>query len=110
MRILLRSGDPLDAQAIIERVGAAETAAGGVRRAERLSREHWTLVYLQQHPHWQGEGILVEKRPPRSVVLIPELAMETRVKVSENALLDSGLPLRLTGVELPGREAYFRMG
>lgn len=110
LRILLRGGEPLDAQAIIERVGAAEAAAAGVRRAERLSREHWTLVYLQQHPQWQGEGILVEKRLPRSVALIPELAMETRVKAGENALLDSGLPLRLTGVELPGREAYFRVG
>ncbi len=44
------------AQAIIERVGAAEAAAQGIRRAERLSREHWTTVYLQQHPGWQGEG------------------------------------------------------
>jgi exoribonuclease-2 len=109
LRALLRGGEPLDAQAVIERIGAAEAVAAGVRRAERLSREHWTLVYLQQHPQWQGEGILVEKRLPRSVALIPELAMETRIKASEGALLDSGLPLRLTGVELPGREAYFRV-
>ena len=53
LRILLRGGEPLDAQGIIERVGAAEAAAAGVRRAERLSREHWTLVYLQQHPQWR---------------------------------------------------------
>ncbi|MFZ4790385.1 MAG: RNB domain-containing ribonuclease [Candidatus Competibacteraceae bacterium] len=109
LRTLLRGGDPLDAQAIIERIGAAETAAAGIRRAERFSREHWTLVYLQQHPHWQGEGILVEKRQPRSVALIPELAMETRIKAGESAPLDGGLPLRLTGVELPEREAYFRV-
>ena len=109
LRTLLRGGDPLDAQAIIERIGAAETAAAGIRRAERFSREHWTLVYLQQHPHWQGEGILVEKRQPRSVALIPELAMETRIKAGDSAPLDGGLPLRLTGVELPEREAYFRV-
>ena len=109
LRTLLRGGEPLDAQGVIERIGAAETVATGVRRAERLSREHWTMVYLQQHPQWQGEGILVEKRQPRSVVLIPELGMETRIKAGESVLLDSGLPLRLTGVELPGREAYFRV-
>ena len=110
MRAFLRGGDPLEAQAIVERVGAAEVAARGIRRAERLSREHWTVVYLQQHPGWQGEGVLVEKRMPRGVVLIPDLALEARVKVSESVAPDSTLPLRLTGLELPAREAYFKVG
>ncbi len=110
LRACLRGGDPLEAQAIIERVGAAEVAARGIRRAERLSREHWTVVYLQQHPGWQGEGVLVEKRMPRGVVLIPELALEARVKVGESVTPDSTLPLRLTGLELPAREAYFKVG
>ena len=109
LRACLRGGDPLEAQAIIERVGAAEAAAQGIRRAERLSREHWTVVYLQQHPGWQGEGVLVEKRAPRGVVLIPELALEARVKVADSVAPDSVLPLRLTGVDLPGREAFFRV-
>jgi exoribonuclease-2 len=110
LRACLRGGDPLEAQAIIERVGAAEAAAQGVRRAERLSREHWTVVYLQQHPGWQGEGVLVEKRMPRGVALIPELALEARVKVADSVAPDSVLPLRLTGIDLPGREAYFKVG
>lgn len=109
LRACLRGGDPLEAQAIIERVGAAEAAAQGIRRAERLSREHWTVVYLQQHPGWQGEGVLVEKRLPRGVVLIPELALEARVKVADSVAPDSVLPLRLTGLDLPEREAFFRV-
>jgi exoribonuclease-2 len=109
LRACLRGGDPLEAQAIIERVGAAEAAAVGVRRAERLSREHWTLVYLQQHPGWRGEGVLVEKRMPRGAVLICELALEARVKVGEDVAPDSVVPLRLTGIELPAREAFFRV-
>ena len=110
LRVCLRGGDPLEAQAIIERVGAAEAAAQGIRRAERLSREHWTMVYLQQHSGWRGEGVLVEKRLPRGTVLIAELALETRVKVADSVVPDSVVPLRLTGVELPAREAYFRVG
>ncbi|MDS4026385.1 MAG: RNB domain-containing ribonuclease [Candidatus Contendobacter sp.] len=110
LRTCLRGGDPLESQAIIERVGAAEAAAQGIRRAERLSREHWTMVYLQQHPGWHGQGVLVEKRLPRGVVLISELALEARVKVAETVMPDSVVPLRLTGVELPQREAYFRVG
>ena len=110
LRACLRGRDPLEAQAIIERVGAAEAAAQGIRRAERLSREHWTVVYLQQHPGWQGEGVLVEKRMPRGVVLIPDLALEARIKVADSVAPDSVLPLRLTGFELPAREAYFKVG
>jgi exoribonuclease-2 len=110
LRAFLRGDDPLDAQAIIERVGAAEAAAQGIRRAERLSREHWTLVYLQQHPGWRGEGVLVEKRLPRGVVLIPALALETRLKVADDVALDSRMPLRLTGIDLPERAVFFRVG
>ena len=110
LRALLRSHDPLDTQTIVARVGAAEAVASGVRRTERLSRQHWTVVYLQQHPGWQGEGVLVEKRMPRGTVLISALALETRVKVADSVALDSVLSLRLTGIDLPEREAYFRVG
>lgn len=109
LRAFLRGDMLLDAQAVVERIGAAEAVAAGVRRAERLSREHWMMVYFQQHPDWRGEGVLVEKRQPRGAVLIPALAFETRVKVAEDVALDSVLPLRLTGVDLPERAAYFRV-
>ncbi|MBE2294476.1 MAG: RNB domain-containing ribonuclease [Phycisphaerales bacterium] len=110
LRQFLRGGPLLDTQAIVERVGAAEAAAVGVRRTERLSRAHWTAAYLQQHPGWRGEGILVEKRSPRSTVLVPALALEARVKVAADVALDQVLPLRLTGIELPARETYFKVG
>lgn len=109
LRALLRGVPYMDMQTIITRIGATEAAMGGVRRAQRFSDQHWLLVYLQQQPNWQGTAILVEKRMPRSTVLIPELALETRVKVAENAELDSPLTLRLNGVDLPAREAYFRV-
>ena len=54
--------------------------------------------------------LLVEKRLLRGVVLIPELALEARVKVAEDVAPDSVVPLRLAGVELPEREAYFKVG
>ena len=54
--------------------------------------------------------MLVEKRLPRGTVLIAELALETRVKVGDDVAPDSVVPLRLTGIELPTREAYFKVG
>ncbi|MER2526711.1 MAG: RNB domain-containing ribonuclease [Candidatus Competibacter denitrificans] len=110
LRALAVGSATLSSQAIIERIAVSETAALAVRRAERLSREHWTLVYLHQHPDWRGEGVLVEKRLPRSTVLLPALALEARVKVADSALLDHVLPVRLNGIDLPERAAYFKVG
>ena len=53
---------------------------------------------------------MVEKRPLRSTVLVPALALEARVKVAADVALDQVLPLRLTGIELPARETYFKVG
>ena len=110
LRGYLRGEDILGAQEMLERIGAVEAVTGSVRQAERLARQHWTLVYLLQHPGWHGEGILVEKRNSRGTVLIPELELEPRVHLREDLPLNSVVPLFLSGVELPELEAYFRLG
>lgn len=102
-------GDPLDTAQIVERVGATAAAAGSARSAERLSRLHWTLVYLLQNPGWQGEGILVDRFDQRCTVTIPELALEARVHVPRDLPLNSTLRLSLGEVNLPGLAAYFRL-
>jgi exoribonuclease-2 len=109
LRAYLRGEEPLEAQEVLRRIGAAEAAVGSVRQAEWLSRRHWTLVYLAQHPDWQGEGILVEKRDRHSTVLIPALALEPRVHLREDLPLNSVVDLVLMGVDLAGLEAHFRV-
>lgn len=109
LRAYLAGGPLLDAQAVLERVAEAEAAAGNVRWAERLARQHWTLVYFLQHPGWRGLGVLVEKAGLRGVALVPELAWETRVHLREDLPLNSALFLTLTGLNLPLLEAYFQV-
>jgi exoribonuclease-2 len=99
----------LGAQEVLERVGAAEAVTGSVRQAERLSRRHWTLVYLLDHPDWTGEGVLVEKRGSRGTLLVAELDLEPRVHLPRELALDSAVPLVLTGVNLPELMAHFRV-
>lgn len=104
------TGQPLlDEGAVMDRVGAAEAVSGDARRTERLSNRHWTLVYLRQNPDWQGEGVIVEKRGRKDVVLIPELDLEARVYVKGERPLDSTLHLALNEVDLVNLEAYFRV-
>ena len=108
LRAHIRGGDLLDAQDMLERIGATAAVAGTVRYAERLARKHWTLIYLDQRPDWRGEGILVERRRRGGTVLIPELDLDVRVHLRSDPPLNSQIPLALRGVDLPALEAYFR--
>jgi exoribonuclease-2 len=109
LRAHLRGEDPLDSQAIMERVGATSAVSGSVRYAERLARQHWTLVYLMQHPGWQGEGVLVERRDSRGLVLIPDLDLDAWVHIRGNLPLNSTVHVTLRGVNPTKLVAHFRM-
>jgi exoribonuclease-2 len=109
LRAYVRGEKLLSVPEMLERIGAAEAMTGSVRQAERLSRRHWTLVYLLDRPGWTGEGVLVEKHGSRGTVLIPELDLEPRMHLPKDIPLDSRVPLVLTGVDLPELEAHFRV-
>jgi exoribonuclease-2 len=109
LRAFLAGEQLLEPHEILERIGAAEAVMGDVRRAERLARRHWTLVYLMQHPDWRGHGVLVDRIGSRGILLIPDLDLEPRVHVPEDLPLNSLLLLAPTGVDLPELKAHFRI-
>ena len=80
-----------------------------MRRAERLSNQHWKLVYLQQNPDWRGNGVVVDLKDGRGVVLIPELALETRLRFPNGASLNDPKRLILREVDLPDLTVRFRV-
>jgi len=108
LRAYINGDTPLDEQEVMARVGAAGAISGDVRYAERLSIRHWTMVYLLQNPDWTGQGIVIEKRGKKDVILIPALDMETRIGMKGKRPLDSTVQLTLSGVDLPNLEAFFR--
>ncbi len=99
----------LEGQDLMERIGAAEAVAGDVKRAERLADEHWTLVYLMQHPDWCGEAVLVDRWDHRGRLLIPELDLQTQMQLRGDWSLNSTVRLRLVDVDLPTLRATFRL-
>ncbi len=107
LRAHLRGEPPIDAAAVTLRIGTADAVAGAMRAAERLSNQHWTLVYLLQNADWRGEGIVVENKPGRDVVLIPDLAWETELYRRPSRPLDSVVSLAVESVDLPNRTARF---
>ena len=98
----------LSADRVAERLGSTQAVAGAVRRAERLANRHWTLVYLSENPGWRGRGVIVETRPRRAWVVLPELGFETSIPLDHTLSLNQELELELTAVDLPELEARFR--
>ncbi len=107
LRLHLSGAYPLGEQPLLERLGSAESASAAIAQAESLSRRHWTLVYLQGHPDYISEGVLVEKNGLRGVAIIPELALEVHLHLRSDLPLDARLPLKLQGVNLAELEAHF---
>lgn len=109
LRAHLRGEPVLDSQTVFERVGAADAISGSVRYAERQSRRHWTWVYLQRHEAWQGEAIVVEKREKRGRILIPELQIESNLRLPQDTPLNASLQVKSTQVRLPELQGGFRI-
>lgn len=108
IRAWLAGRDCLSAQQVAERVGEAENSGIGIRRGERLSNLHWKLVFLQQYPGWRGEGVVVGREDRKSVLLIPELALEVRIRLKEDPPLNQRIRLALAEVDIPQLTASFR--
>lgn len=99
----------LTTEQVSERVAEAEAAAAAVRRAERLSNQHWKLVYLSANRDWQGEAVIVEKGEHKSVLLIPALALETRMRLRKVPELNARVTVAPREVDLPDLTCYFRV-
>ena len=107
LRAHLAGAPLLDANELTLRLGTADAVSGAVRTAERLSNAHWTMVYLLQNPDWTGEGVVIENKPGRDLVLIPALAWETELYGRRPRPLNSPVALALESVDLPQRTARF---
>nr|VFK14106.1 MAG: exoribonuclease-2 [Candidatus Kentron sp. LFY] len=110
LRAYLGNGKILDAEQIMERVGATQVATAETRKGERLSNRHWTLVYLLRHANWRGEGILVEKTEKRGTVLIPELGIDAQIRYRGDLPLNHVIMLELGETDLARLSPTFIVG
>jgi exoribonuclease-2 len=99
----------LDSEAVTERVGAAEAVIGNVRRAERFSNQHWTLLWLKEQSHWSGEAVLVNTMKQRGTFLIPELGLECKARLQKPTELNQTVTLKLAEIDLPELTPYFQV-
>lgn len=105
LRAFLRRQPLMDSAAVMERVGAADAISREVRYASRRSDLHWTLVYLLQNPEWQGEAVVVDNRPKKCTIIVPELALDVQMRGERP--LNSTLAVKMRHVKLSQLDVSF---
>jgi exoribonuclease-2 len=107
---------PLSSDEIALALGAGEAAYQASVHAERASRGHWTAVYLSgrkaaaekgESPEEDWEGVVLEKKGSRAVVIIPSLGLETQVSLKSGAGPNDTVKLTLVSVKIPEAEVVF---
>ena len=109
IRAFLTDKPTLTGDQVAERLAGVDSVSGKVRRTERQSNLHWKLVMLQRLGDWQGEAIVVALEERKVVVLIPELAMEVKVRRQEEMTLDQSVTLKAREIDLTTQEAFFQV-
>ena len=109
LRAHLTGGEVMDMQALAERLSQAELGSMAIRKTERLSNEHWRLVYLRDHPDWRGEAVVVAREGDRATVVIPGLGMENKLRIKSAPELNAVIKVRPREVDLPDQSCYFRV-
>jgi exoribonuclease-2 len=109
LRAHLAGQAPLDIHAISERIAESEGGSMANRKTERLSNNHWRMIYLRDNPDWQGEAVIVAKEGERASILIPELAMEAKVRIKGEAGLNDSIRVKPREIDLPDLTCYFRI-
>jgi exoribonuclease-2 len=102
-----RDVPPLDEDAALQALAAGEAAAAASIRAERASRAHWTAVYLAGRKGSEWDGVVLEKKGNRAVVLIPALGLETQAAMKGDVEPNDPVRLKLTAVRVPEGEMQF---
>ena len=109
LRAHIRGRDLLSSQEMLQRLGSAEAVMSTIRQVERLSNQHWTMVYLAETPQWHGEGVIVETDGRHSTALIPSIGLETHLHSQSSLPLNACVPIVLGASNIPELKAFFRI-
>ncbi len=100
LRSYLTGEKPMDEQELLYKASTASERAKQIRLLERKVNYHWKMVYLMQHRDWKGRGLVVEIRKRDCTILIPSLAMETRMPVIPEISVGEEINLGIDGVDI----------
>jgi exoribonuclease-2 len=111
IRACLAGRRVMDEDEISRRCALAQASSALTRQAERSSILHWTLAYLVRSPGWTGEAVIVGPGSGAGgklfPVYLPDLGLESRIRLRTSRNCDDRIAVRLVGVDLAALEAFF---
>lgn len=104
----------IEHEALLERIGLADEGSLAARKAERSSNQHWTLLYLKQEEKkhgkaWQGDAIVVMHDERKTSLILPDLALEPKIRLQKHLELDQTVTVEVTSINVPDLWAGFRL-
>ena len=109
LRRWLAGEELMSAEELEDKFIPAEKEAAVRRKAERMSNEFFTLVYLARHPDWTGQAFAVNRMNDSTTLLIPELAYEFKSRACSNAEMNEEMTVKLISAEPPSFQARFQI-
>lgn len=98
----------LEDSEIKQRISQVNTVISRVNKATRQSIEHFKCLFLKQNKNWRGKGIIVDLNGNKATVIIPEIAMITKLKLKSKAQLEDEFELRAVLINLENRSIDFK--
>jgi exoribonuclease-2 len=93
---------------IKDRIRVNNASMSKINKASRQSVEHFRCLYFKQNRSWKGEGVVIEISGNKTLLMIPEFAMITQVKVKTKPSLEDKIPLKVTSINLFERSVDFK--
>jgi len=109
IRSFLHQQPLLSHEEITERIGASAAASAVIRRAERFSNQHWKLAWLKRQKKWRGEAVIVALDERRATLIVPELALECRLRRTSGMELDQIVQVELQSVDFSDLDVRLRL-
>ncbi|MEE9326726.1 MAG: RNB domain-containing ribonuclease [Cocleimonas sp.] len=113
IRAFLNGQEMLGHEALVERIGLADEGSFAARKAERNSNQHWKMLYLQQESkgdkNWQGEAIVVTQEGRNTSVILPDIALEPKLRKRDDLELDQAVTVEMQTVNIPDLRASFKI-
>ncbi len=106
IRAFLANKEIIASKEMEERMTEAEFTSRNATTASRLSAKHWKLFYIKYFSNKEFDGILMDKRNGKGIVMIPELAIDAKVHNVKSLELDTELKIKITDVNIPKLELY----
>ena len=93
---------------IRSRIKVINSSMSKTNKAIRQSNDHFRCLYFKQNRSWEGQGVVIEINRNKTLLMIPEFAMITQLKVKTEHKLEDKIKLKVSSIDLFERLVDFK--